>query len=48
MRRPARFRGTSISGALAFAAPLFENNGYDGLRRVIDVSGDGPNNMGRP
>ncbi len=45
---PARFRGTSISGALAFAAPLFADNGYQGLRRVIDVSGDGPNNMGPP
>ena len=45
---PARFRGTSISGALAFAAPLFDDNGYDGLRRVIDVSGDGPNNAGPP
>ena len=45
----ARFRGTSISGALAFSAPLFsENNGYEGLRRVIDVSGDGPNNAGAP
>ena len=44
----ARIRGTSISGALAFAAPLFENNGYAGLRQVIDVSGDGPNNMGGP
>jgi hypothetical protein len=41
-------RGTSISGALAFAASLFEANGYDGLRRVIDVSGDGPNSTGRP
>ena len=45
---PARFRGTSISGALAFAAPMFEGNGYQGLRRVIDVSGDGPNNVGPP
>src|ERR1051325_1777615 len=35
---------TSISGALIFAAALFENNGYRGLRRVIDVSGDGTNN----
>jgi hypothetical protein len=41
-------RGTSISGALAFAATLFEANGYDGLRRVIDVSGDGPNSSGDP
>jgi hypothetical protein len=37
---------TSISGALRFAAPLFEGNGYDGIRRVIDVSGDGTNNQG--
>jgi hypothetical protein len=39
---------TSISEALAFAAPLFRDNGYAGDRRVIDVSGDGPNNRGRP
>jgi hypothetical protein len=45
---PARFRGTSISGALGFAAPLFDGNGFAGLRRVIDVSGDGPNNAGAP
>jgi hypothetical protein len=44
----ARIRGTSISAALAFAAPLFDGNGYAGLRRVIDVSGDGPNNAGAP
>jgi len=46
-RAPVRraFR-TSISGALIFAAALFENNGYRGLRRVIDVSGDGTNNQG--
>src|SRR3954465_13903330 len=37
---------TSISGALMFASGLFENNGYRGLRRVIDVSGDGTNNTG--
>ena len=45
---PARLRGTSISGVLLFAAPLFEGNGFDGLRRVIDISGDGPNNIGPP
>jgi len=38
--------GTSISGSLAFAADLFDNNGYQGTRRTIDISGDGPNNMG--
>jgi hypothetical protein len=37
---------TSISGALGFSAPLFEGNGYEGIRRVIDVSGDGTNNQG--
>ena len=41
-------RRTSISDALSFAAGLFDGNGYTGLRRVIDVSGDGPNNSGRP
>lgn len=40
-------RRTSISAALDFAARSFEGNGFAGLRRVIDVSGDGPNNDGR-
>lgn len=39
---------TSISNALLFAADSFDDNGFAGLRRVIDVSGDGPNNHGRP
>jgi hypothetical protein len=39
---------TSIYGALQFAKPLFDNSGYAGIRRVIDVSGDGTNNMGPP
>jgi hypothetical protein len=39
---------TSISGALRFAQPLFEGSGFRGLRRVIDVSGDGANNQGVP
>jgi hypothetical protein len=42
-RRASR---TSIAGALTFAKPLFDNSGYRGLRRVIDVSGDGTNNAG--
>ena len=41
-------RRTSISEALVFGARAIEDNGYAGLRRVIDVSGDGPNNQGRP
>ncbi len=48
-RQPIRrLYRTSISGAIDFAVPLFENNGYHGLKRVIDVSGDGSNNQGRP
>lgn len=43
-----RLRRTSISGALAFSGTLFDDNGYEGFRRVIDISGDGPNNMGGP
>jgi hypothetical protein len=42
-RRASR---TSISGAIAFGRALFDNSGYRGLRRVIDVSGDGANNAG--
>jgi len=45
IRRASR---TSISGAINFAMPLFEENNYRGLRRVIDISGDGPNNNGMP
>ena len=41
-------RRTSISEALVYAADSFETNAFRGLRRVIDVSGDGPNNQGRP
>ncbi|MEO1608786.1 MAG: DUF1194 domain-containing protein [Pseudomonadota bacterium] len=38
--------GTSISGAMRFAARLFENNGINSLKRVIDISGDGANRTG--
>jgi hypothetical protein len=44
--RYTRASRTSISGALLFAAPLFDGSGYRGLRRVVDVSGDGVNNDG--
>lgn len=44
-RRASR---TSISGGLMFAQSLFESSGYHGIRRVIDVSGDGANNNGPP
>src|ERR1700736_972012 len=42
-RRASR---TSISGALGFAKPLFDGSGFRGVRRLVDVSGDGANNSG--
>jgi Protein of unknown function (DUF1194) len=45
VRRASR---TSISGAITFAMPLFDENPYHGPRHVIDISGDGPNNNGVP
>jgi Protein of unknown function (DUF1194) len=49
MQTPVR-RGsrTSISGAILYAMPLFDENPNRGFRRVIDISGDGPNNNGPP
>lgn len=43
----SRERRTSISGALDYASALFEKSPYKADRRVVDVSGDGPNNHGR-
>lgn len=40
--------GTSISNAVAFGASLLEHNGFRGEKKVIDISGDGPNNTGAP
>src|SRR5258707_8008432 len=45
IRRASR---TSISGAISFAMPLFDEDPYHGPRHVIDISGDGPNNNGVP
>lgn len=45
---PSTQSRTSISGAIDFSSGLFDNNGFNGLRKVIDVSGDGANNNGRP
>ena len=44
--RYTRASRTSVSTALLFGASLFDGSGYRGLRRVIDVSGDGVNNNG--
>jgi hypothetical protein len=38
---------TSISGAMDYAANLF-GQGYEGTRKVVDISGDGVSNSGRP
>jgi hypothetical protein len=39
---------TSISGAIDFCTNLLLSCGYVATRRVIDISGDGANNDGRP
>jgi hypothetical protein len=39
---------TSLSAAIDYAVPMFEGNGFTGFRQVIDISGDGHNNRGRP
>ena len=44
----SRARMTSISAALQYSGHLFDSSGAKGIRRVIDVSGDGPNNAGMP
>ncbi len=45
---PGRLSRTSISGALTEALRQFDRSPYSSPRRVIDVSGDGPNNQGEP
>lgn len=46
IRRWLRASATSIATALDDSAALIETNAFDGFRRVIDVSGDGPDNSG--
>jgi hypothetical protein len=41
------FLYTSISGAIDYAVRQFGRR-YEGTRRVVDISGDGVNNSGRP
>ena len=38
---------TSIAGSIDFSAHLFTAGGFASPRRIIDISGDGPNNDGR-
>ncbi len=40
--------GNAIGDAVALAAASIAGNGFEGTRRVIDVSGDGPNTTGQP
>ena len=41
--------GTSISGAVDYAAgDVFPQSPFQSQRHVVDVSGDGANNRGRP
>ncbi|WP_104663243.1 DUF1194 domain-containing protein [Ensifer adhaerens] len=48
-RQPIRrIAFTSISNTLAFTRRLFDYSPFEGSRRVIDISGDGPNNSGVP
>ncbi len=44
---PRRSTWTSIASAIDFSAGLLAGSGFEATRRVIDVSGDGPNNQGR-
>lgn len=46
LEAPLTVRRTSISTAIEFAVPFFEDNGFDAARHVVDVSGDGANNSG--
>ena len=41
-------RRTSISGAIWHASALLAEAPYEADRKVIDISGDGPNNQGAP
>jgi hypothetical protein len=41
-------RRTSISAAIDYSMALFAKSPFKSKRRVIDISGDGPNNDGDP
>ena len=45
---PYHLRQTSISGAIHHGRRELERNDYQGLRKVIDISGNAPNNDGDP
>jgi hypothetical protein len=41
-----RASSTSIATGIADSHALIESNRFEGQRKIIDVSGDGPNNSG--
>jgi hypothetical protein len=45
---PNSARRTSISGAIEYGVDLFAESPFRSFKRVIDISGDGPNNQGTP
>ncbi len=40
--------GNAVGDALMLGIQSIETNNFEGTRRVIDISGDGPNTMGTP
>ncbi|WP_342593635.1 DUF1194 domain-containing protein [Ancylobacter gelatini] len=47
--KPGRLAyGTNMGNAIATSASLLDDNGFNGTRRVIDISGDGIANRGQP
>lgn len=44
----AAWGSNSISNAIDFSARMIQTNEYDGARKIIDVSGDGPQRNGMP
>lgn len=38
--------GTAVGNAILYGARALDTNAFDGTRRVIDISGDGPTNRG--
>ncbi|MBT5047990.1 MAG: DUF1194 domain-containing protein, partial [Rhodospirillaceae bacterium] len=44
--QPETARRTAIAAAISFGADYFDGNGFAARRRVLDISGDGPNNWG--
>ena len=46
MERTSEVGGTSISAMIKVGVILFDVNRFEGTRKVIDISADGPNNNG--